>query len=118
MTKITGVYSWLLIINVDYFQENFATFAGTFLPQNCYWRITLHICGQQLRPISNAWDNSKLCPFWENFKNLNLPAFIKEGMVSIMLYLFEKLCLHGKLVIYTMNIFHKSWKYTNFLRNT
>ena len=32
--------------------------------------------------------------FGENFKNVNLPAFIKEGMVSIMLYLFEKLCLH------------------------
>ena len=41
--------------------------------------------------------------FGKNFKNVNLPAFIKEGMVSIILYLFEKLCLHVKLVIYTMN---------------
>ena len=39
----------------------------------------------------------------EYFKNVNLPAFIKEGVVSIMLYLFEKLCLHITLVIYTMN---------------
>ena len=29
--------------------------------------------------------------FWENFQKLNLPPFIKKGMVSIMLYLFEKL---------------------------
>ena len=36
-------------------------------------------------------------------KNFNLPAFIKEGMVLIMLYLFEKLSLHAKLLIYTMN---------------
>ena len=41
--------------------------------------------------------------FGENFKNVNLPVFIKEGMVSIILYLFEKLCVHVKLVIYTMN---------------
>ena len=33
---------------------------------------------------------SKKFSFWENFKNLNLPVFIKEGMVSIMIYLFEK----------------------------
>ena len=71
-----------------------------------------------LRPISNAWENSKLFPFWKKFKNLNLPAFIKEGMVSIMHYLFEKLCLHVKLVIYTMNIFHESWKYTDCPPNT
>ena len=71
-----------------------------------------------LWPISNAWENSKLFPFWKNFKYLNLPVFIKEGMASIMHYLFEKLCLHVKLVIYTMNIFHESWKYPNCPPNT
>ena len=42
-----------------------------------------------LRPISNAWGNPKLPPFWENFRTLNLPLFIKKGMVSIMLQLFS-----------------------------
>ena len=37
--------------------------------------------------------------FWEYFQNLNLPHFIKEGMVSIVLYLFEKPYLHVKLLI-------------------
>ena len=48
-----------------------------------------------LRPISNAWGNSKLPPFLENFRSLNLPPFTKEGMVSIIFnYAFEKLCLY------------------------
>ena len=46
-------------------------------------------CQKPLRPISNAWENSKLPPFLENIKNLNLPPYIKERMVSIMLQLFS-----------------------------
>ena len=43
---------------------------------------------KSLRPISNAWGNSKLPPFWEKFQKLkNFALFIKEVMVSIMLQL-------------------------------
>ena len=100
------------------FRKTFAKFAGTFLPEN-YWFITLrklHISVlQQLKPISNVWENSRLFPFWGNFKSVSLPAFIKEGKVSIRLYLFEKLYLHVNLVIYTKNIFHKSSKLIAYL---
>ena len=79
----------------------------------------------KLSVFANSWGQFQMLErilnfsfFGENFKNVNLPAFIKEGMVSIMLYLFEKLCLHVKLVIYTLNILHKSWKYTNCPPNT
>ena len=45
-----------------------------------------------LRPILNAWGNSKLRPFWGKFqKPKNISPFIKEKMVSIMLQLFISL---------------------------
>ena len=35
----------------------------------------------------------------ENFKNVNFPPpLIEEGMVSIILYVLEKLCLHVNYV--------------------
>ena len=42
----------------------------------------------------------------------------KEEMVSVTLYLFEKLCLHVKLVIYAMIILNKFCEYTNCPPNT
>ena len=58
-------------------------------------KYVIRVC-QQLRPISNAWENSKLFPFRENFKNVNLPTFLKERMASIILYLNK----------YAINIIH------------
>ena len=72
----------------------------------------------KLSAFVNSWGQFQMLERILNFfffgkisKNLNFSDFIMEGMVLIMFYFFDKLSLHVKLVIYTMNICHKSYDY-------
>ena len=50
-----------------------------------------------LRPISNAWENSKLPAFLGKFQELKLPTLYKgeNGLnYASVIYVFEKVCLH------------------------
>ena len=118
MTKITGDCWWFLMINTDYFQKNLCYVCWHIFTSKLSIHYFMQISYHPLPTVEAKFkclENSKLFPFWENFK---LPTFIKEGIVSIMLFLFEELRLHVKLFIYTKNIFHKSCKCTNCPPNT